>query len=161
MRAVNRGKGTLPAPLSEVSISAEGRLHTCLAELMPTKGMSCSTEISLRYGVPHALLLPISVGSSLSYFRSWDPLPRRYSPFPRVESPLTSAIHMDAFDAVDCARIMALRIRAKEDVSKSAAGQDEEEQVWEREKRARALGPKNGVTCLAVHCECIATRVPW
>ncbi|PWN41863.1 Metallo-hydrolase/oxidoreductase [Ceraceosorus guamensis] len=107
-------------------------------------------DISLRYGVPHVLLLPISVGSSLSYFRSWDPLPRRYSPFPRVESPLTSAIHMDAFDAVDCARIMALRIRAGQEASKSASREDDEE-VSRREDRARALGPKNGVTCLAVH----------
>jgi L-ascorbate metabolism protein UlaG (beta-lactamase superfamily) len=46
-------------------------------------------EISIRYGVPHLLLLPISVGSSLSYVRSFDPFPRAYSPWPRVESPLT------------------------------------------------------------------------
>ncbi|CDS01106.1 related to FMP30-mitochondrial inner membrane protein with a role in maintaining mitochondrial morphology [Sporisorium scitamineum] len=51
------------------------------------------------------LLLPISVGSSLSYFRSWDPFPRAFSPFPRVSSTLTSSIHMDPHDAVECHQI--------------------------------------------------------
>ena len=62
--------------------------------------------ISRRVGRPDLLLLPISVGSSLSYFRSWDPFPRAYSPFPRVSSVLTSSIHMDAYDAVETHEIM-------------------------------------------------------
>lgn len=63
-------------------------------------------EISRRYGVPHLFLLPISIGSSLSYLRSKDPFPRRYSPFPRVSESLTSSIHMDAEDAVEMLDIM-------------------------------------------------------
>lgn len=63
-------------------------------------------EIARRYGTPHLSLLPISIGSSLSYLRSKDPFPRRYSPFPRVSEALTSCIHMDAEDAVTVMDIM-------------------------------------------------------
>ncbi|GAC98871.1 N-acyl-phosphatidylethanolamine-hydrolyzing phospholipase D [Pseudozyma hubeiensis SY62] len=59
-------------------------------------------EIAKRFQPFDLLLLPISVGSSLSYFRSWDPFPRAFSPFPRVSSTLTSSIHMDPYDAVEC-----------------------------------------------------------
>ena len=58
-----------------------------------------------RFSPFDLLLLPISVGSSLSYFRSWDPFPRAISPFPRVSSTLTSSIHMDPHDAVECHEI--------------------------------------------------------
>lgn len=59
-------------------------------------------EIARKFQPFDLLLLPISVGSSLSYFRSWDPFPRAFSPFPRVSSTLTSSIHMDPHDAVEC-----------------------------------------------------------
>lgn len=64
-------------------------------------------EIARRYGTPHLFLLPISIGSSLSYLRSKDPFPRRYSPFPRISESLTSSIHMDAEDAVQMMEIMS------------------------------------------------------
>ncbi|EPQ29981.1 uncharacterized protein PFL1_02654 [Pseudozyma flocculosa PF-1] len=63
-------------------------------------------QIATRIGRPDLLLLPISVGSSLSYFRSWDPFPRSISPFPRVSAALTSSIHMDPYDAVETHEIM-------------------------------------------------------
>lgn len=59
-------------------------------------------DIAAKFQPFDLLLLPISVGSSLSYFRSWDPFPRAISPFPRVSSALTSSIHMDPYDAVEC-----------------------------------------------------------
>ncbi|KAJ1034949.1 hypothetical protein NDA18_000555 [Ustilago nuda] len=59
-------------------------------------------DIAKKFAPFHLLLLPISVGSSLSYFRSWDPFPRAFSPFPRVANTLTSSIHMDPYDAVEC-----------------------------------------------------------
>lgn len=62
-------------------------------------------EIAKKFAPFDLLLLPISVGSSLSYFRSWDPFPRAFSPFPRVASTLTSSIHMDPYDAVECHEI--------------------------------------------------------
>ncbi|MCO5599912.1 hypothetical protein L7F22_054019 [Adiantum nelumboides] len=92
-------------------------------------------EISLRLGIPQIMLLPISVGSSLSYFRSWDPFPRRFSPFPRVESGMTSAIHMDSEDAAECHAIMSLMYDESEDAKKAKA---------EIEKQG-------GVVSLAVH----------
>lgn len=78
-------------------------------------------EISLRLGIPQIMLLPISVGSSLSYFRSWDPFPRRFSPFPRVESGMTSAIHMDSEDAAECHAIMSLMYDESEEAKKAKA----------------------------------------
>lgn len=100
-------------------------------------------EISIKYGVPQLLLLPISVGSSLSYFRSWDPFPRRFSPFPRVEASLTSAIHMDSEDAAHCHQIMSLQ--------EEADGNSEEATDWEEIVQARKGVESNGVTSLAVH----------
>jgi L-ascorbate metabolism protein UlaG (beta-lactamase superfamily) len=93
-------------------------------------------EISLRFGVPQVLLLPISVGSSLSFFRSWDPFPRRYSPFPRIEPVMTSAIHFDPVDAADCHMVMSL-----------GAEQSQEAQ----EARQAVQRQKHGVTSIAVH----------
>ncbi|UZJ54919.1 hypothetical protein CBS101457_004239 [Exobasidium rhododendri] len=97
-------------------------------------------EISLKYGVPHLLLLPISVGSSLSYFRSWDPFPRRFSPFPAIQTSMTSAIHMDSEDAAHCHRIMTL-----------VDDEVREEQDKEAVKRARKDIETRGVTSLAIH----------
>lgn len=95
-------------------------------------------EISLRYGVPQVLLLPISVGSSLSYFRSWDPFPRRFSPFPRVESAMTSAIHMDAEDAAECHAIMTLM-------------RDDSDEARKARADVERCTDKGGVTSIAVH----------
>ncbi|KAN0060083.1 hypothetical protein ACQY0O_008056 [Thecaphora frezii] len=75
-------------------------------------------EIAKRIGRPDLLLLPISVGSSLSYFRSWDPFPRSISPFPRVSAALTSSIHMDPYDAVETHEIM----RSQKDGNEEARG---------------------------------------
>lgn len=63
-------------------------------------------EVTEKFGPPNLLMLPISVGSSLSYIRSFDPFPRGYSPFPRIGPSLTSSIHMSAADAADCHCIM-------------------------------------------------------
>ncbi|EST05741.1 Beta-lactamase-like protein [Kalmanozyma brasiliensis GHG001] len=81
-------------------------------------------EIARKFQPFDLLLLPISVGSSLSYFRSWDPFPRAFSPFPRVSSTLTSSIHMDPFDAVEC------------------------HEIFQREKKE---GKDRGMVSLAVH----------
>lgn len=99
-------------------------------------------EISIKYGVPQLLLLPISVGSSLSYFRSWDPFPRRFSPFPRVEASLTSAIHMDSEDAAHCHQIMSLQ---------ETNGHDQATDYEEIVKARKDVESSNGVTSLAVH----------
>ena len=61
-------------------------------------------QVAERLGTPDLMLLPISVGSSLSYIKSFDPFPRGYSPFPRVGDSLTSSIHMSPEDAVETHR---------------------------------------------------------
>lgn len=92
-------------------------------------------EISLQFGIPQIMLLPISVGSSLSYFRSWDPFPRRFSPFPRLESAMTSAIHMDSEDAAECHAIMSLMY----------------DESVEAQKVKAEVEKQGGVVSLAVH----------
>lgn len=61
-------------------------------------------DVAERLGPPDLMLLPISVGSSLSYIKSFDPFPRGYSPFPRIGDSLTSSIHMSPEDAVETHR---------------------------------------------------------
>ncbi|SPO23593.1 related to FMP30 - mitochondrial inner membrane protein with a role in maintaining mitochondrial morphology [Ustilago trichophora] len=57
-------------------------------------------EIVARLGVPNFLMLPISVGATISFLRSYVPLPDSISPFPRISSGLTAANHMPPWDAV-------------------------------------------------------------
>ncbi|TKY89320.1 hypothetical protein EX895_001851 [Sporisorium graminicola] len=57
-------------------------------------------EIVARLGTPTFLMLPISVGATISFLRSYIPLPDSISPFPRISSGLTAANHMPPWDAV-------------------------------------------------------------
>lgn len=57
-------------------------------------------EIVARLGAPNFLMLPISVGATISFLRSYVPLPDSISPFPRISSGLTAANHMPPWDAV-------------------------------------------------------------
>ena len=57
-------------------------------------------EIVARLGTPTFLMLPISVGATISFLRSYVPLPDSISPFPRISSGLTAANHMPPWDAV-------------------------------------------------------------
>lgn len=58
-------------------------------------------EIVERLGSPDFLMLPISVGATLSFLRSYVPLPDAYSPVPRLSAGLTSVNHMPPWDAVN------------------------------------------------------------
>lgn len=57
-------------------------------------------EIVARLGSPDFLMLPVSVGATISFLRSYIPLPDAYSPFPRLSTGLTAANHMPPWDAV-------------------------------------------------------------
>lgn len=57
-------------------------------------------EIGDRLGPPNLLLLPVAVGSTYSYLRSFVPLPDWISPFPRHSAGITAGIHMPPWDAV-------------------------------------------------------------
>ncbi|KDN53388.1 Metallo-hydrolase/oxidoreductase [Tilletiaria anomala UBC 951] len=62
-------------------------------------------DISRKLGAPHLSLLPISVGATLSFLKSYDPFPYAlhggWSPFPSgLDERLTAANHMTPRDAV-------------------------------------------------------------
>ncbi|CAO1616091.1 unnamed protein product [Sympodiomycopsis kandeliae] len=108
-------------------------------------------EAAKRYGTPHLMLLPISIGSSLSYLRSKDPFPRRYSPFPRVSESLTSCIHMDAEDAVTMMELMTgYKPKDRKDAAasaKQAAGGQDHNNAKQSDGDTDAIVPLS----LAVH----------
>lgn len=57
-------------------------------------------EIATKVGTPDFLMLPVSVGATYAYLKSFDPLPDWLSPVPRLSDGLTGANHMSASDAV-------------------------------------------------------------
>ncbi|WFC98200.1 hypothetical protein MYAM1_000924 [Malassezia yamatoensis] len=63
-------------------------------------------EIAQRLGSPDMLLLPVAVGATLAYLKSFDLLPEWITPVPRLSSGLTGANHMTAADAVRVYREM-------------------------------------------------------
>lgn len=64
-------------------------------------------EIRDRIGPPSLLLLPVSVGATFAYLRSFSPLPNWINPFPRHSPGVTAANHMPPWDAVRVLKIMA------------------------------------------------------
>jgi L-ascorbate metabolism protein UlaG (beta-lactamase superfamily) len=66
-------------------------------------------EIRDRIGPPNLLLLPISVGATFAYLRSFVPLPDWINPFPRHSAGVTGANHMPPWDAVRVLKVMTER----------------------------------------------------
>ncbi|KAL2264601.1 hypothetical protein VTJ83DRAFT_7111 [Remersonia thermophila] len=64
-------------------------------------------QIRARIGPPDLLLLPVSVGATFSYLRSFVPLPSWVNPLPRHTLGVTGANHMPSWDAVKVLRVMA------------------------------------------------------
>ncbi|SNX83881.1 related to FMP30 - mitochondrial inner membrane protein with a role in maintaining mitochondrial morphology [Melanopsichium pennsylvanicum] len=89
-------------------------------------------EIVSRLGTPTFLMLPISVGATISFLRSYVPLPDSISPFPRISSGLTAANHMPPWDAVSVFDRMTKDIEAGEG--------------WKNGKQERG-----NVVCMAIH----------
>ncbi|KAK3315996.1 beta-lactamase superfamily domain-containing protein [Apodospora peruviana] len=83
-------------------------------------------EIRDKLGQPDLLLMPISVGSTFSYLRSFVPLPDWISPFPRHSMGLTAANHMPPWDAV---RVVKLMTEQSRDGSKEAVRRPQEKQT--------------------------------
>lgn len=63
-------------------------------------------EIRERLGAPDVALLPVSVGATYGFLKSFDPLPDWLSPIPRATDGLARAVHMTPRDAVRTMRIM-------------------------------------------------------
>ncbi|KAL4400180.1 N-acylphosphatidylethanolamine-specific phospholipase D [Malassezia pachydermatis] len=63
-------------------------------------------QITDKLGAPDLSLLPVSVGATYAYLKSFDILPDGLSPVPRMNDGLTGANHMSASDAVKVFTIM-------------------------------------------------------
>ena len=66
----------------------------------PSPNFPAFREIAQRIGEPDLSFLPVSVGATYAYVKSFDPLPDWLSPVPRLHEGLTGANHMTAADAV-------------------------------------------------------------
>lgn len=77
------------------------RLQPDPEEESPYPACPAFKEVIARFGKPNFLMLPISVGATISFLRSYVPLPDSISPFPRISAGLTAANHMPPWDAVD------------------------------------------------------------
>ncbi|KAK4135043.1 Metallo-hydrolase/oxidoreductase [Trichocladium antarcticum] len=64
-------------------------------------------EIRERIGPPDLLLLPVSVGATFSYLRSFAPLPDSINPVPRHSGGVAGANHMPPWDAVRVFNVMS------------------------------------------------------
>lgn len=84
-------------------------------------------EIRSRLGRPDLLLLPIAVGATYQYVRSFVWLPDSISPFPRHSLGLTAVTHMPPWDAVRVLRVMTAP--SSGDVGDEADGGREEPAV--------------------------------
>jgi N-acyl-phosphatidylethanolamine-hydrolysing phospholipase D len=93
-------------------------------------------EIRDRLGAPDVLLLPVSVGATFSYLRSFMPLPNWINPLPWHGPGVTGANHMPSWDAVK--------------VFKEMVGQDKEEGVASDGEGVRG-GNKRKSVAVAIH----------
>ncbi|KAN0064769.1 hypothetical protein ACQY0O_001826 [Thecaphora frezii] len=57
-------------------------------------------EIRKRLGRPNVVLVPISVGATLSFVSTLVPVPKGYNPVPRLSEGITGANHTGPWDAV-------------------------------------------------------------
>lgn len=96
-----------PAPPSEKEKPKKQKKQDAEDDQFP----SCPAfeEIAERLGAPHLLLLPVAVGATFSFLRSYVPLPDAISPFPRHSPGLTAANHMPPWDAVRVFRLMTAK----------------------------------------------------
>ncbi|KAK5117008.1 hypothetical protein LTR62_006729 [Meristemomyces frigidus] len=63
-------------------------------------------EIRARLGIPHLLVLPVAVGATYDFFRSFAPVPDSINPIPRLSQGVTAHNHMPSWDAVRVLNVM-------------------------------------------------------
>ena len=104
--------GWPPIPPSHCDLSAAD-LQKLIAKVdddSPTaKYPACPVfkQIAERLGAPDLLLLPVSVGATYDYLRSFSgPLPNSVNPFPRHSPGVTAHNHMPPWDAVRVLKVM-------------------------------------------------------
>lgn len=82
-----------------------GDTGLCTAEGPDAPECPAFAEVRERLGAPNIALLPVSVGATYGYLKSFDPFPDWLSPIPRAGDGLARAVHMTPRDAV---RAMAI-----------------------------------------------------
>ncbi|KAK4552566.1 hypothetical protein LTR86_010210 [Recurvomyces mirabilis] len=87
---------TIAAQVDNDDSSAEAKHPVCPA----------FKEIRERLGVPHLLFLPIAVGATYDFFRSFAPVPDSVNPIPRQAQGVTAHNHMPSWDAVRVFNVM-------------------------------------------------------
>ncbi|CAO1619271.1 unnamed protein product [Parajaminaea phylloscopi] len=73
-----------------------------VSQLMQQPACPAFQQIHDKFGSPDLLLLPVSVGSTYSYLKSWDYV----GLLPDVDGGLTAQNHLDEWEAVEVARIL-------------------------------------------------------
>lgn len=112
-----------PSPPSEKNTPKPSTQTSDETEYPPCPAFA---EIRDRLGPPNLLLLPVAVGSTYSYLRSFVPLPDWISPFPRHSQGITAGIHMPPWDAVRVFKLMT-ELPDKGTTSEGALGGSESE----------------------------------
>jgi len=92
-----------PTPLSSANPKS---LSSTVDANNPYPPCPAFADIATRLGSPDLLLLPIWVGGTYDFVRSWVPLSDALSPMPRLKVGLTAANHMPPWDAVRVLKLM-------------------------------------------------------
>ncbi|OAG06152.1 Metallo-hydrolase/oxidoreductase [Paraphaeosphaeria sporulosa] len=86
------------------------RAHSKERDSLSTEYPACPAfaEIAMRLGQPHLLYLPLALGATWAYLKSFfsNYLPDSLDPFPRHSPGIAGAIHMPPWDAVRVLREM-------------------------------------------------------
>ncbi|KAL5410621.1 hypothetical protein PMIN04_010558 [Paraphaeosphaeria minitans] len=104
------GPKTQPAQFVGPKRPKSRRARSKEANLLTSEYPACPAfaEIATRLGQPHLLYLPLALGATWAYFKSFfsNYLPDSLDPFPRHGPGITGAIHMPPWDAVRVLREM-------------------------------------------------------
>ena len=109
--------GWPPPPPAKLEERQRSGAKEDLDDSPKTKHPACPAfkEIAAKLGSPHLILLPIAVGATYDFLRSWVPLPDSVSPFPRHSSGLTAHNHMPPWDAVRVLKVLTANAKTDED----------------------------------------------
>ncbi|KAL1840942.1 hypothetical protein VTJ49DRAFT_7601 [Mycothermus thermophilus] len=107
-------------------------------------------QIRARIGPPDLLLLPVSVGATFSYLRSFVPLPSWANPLPRHTPGVTGANHMPGWDAVRVLRVMA---GEEQEVSSASASASTSTAAVAASSSSSSTGSakRRGAVAVAIH----------
>jgi len=95
-----------PGPTTTTATTTSKSSSSTIDANNPYPPCPAFADITRRLGPPDLLLLPIWVGGTYDFVRSWVPLSDALSPMPRLKVGLTAANHMPPWDAVRVLKLM-------------------------------------------------------